>query len=439
MPKKKLSTPKGSKLKLSRGMRLGKYRLEASLGVGGSCEVWKAKDSVEGIWVALKIPITDVNGRRDSRNLIREIRLVARLRHKHIMPVKNADIIDGHAVLATELSVGTLDDRTRPMAPARIISIMAQVLDGLAYAHSNRLVHCDVTPGNIFLFPNGRAALGDFGISLHRKGRVATVDDFGTPGYVAPEQAYGYPSYRSDCFSAALVLYEFLTGSLPRWPFNWPLRGSQRLRQKTSLAFERFMRKALAVSPNKRFSDSHEMLESLLEAIPKRILKSLTPRLVVKRKPNWQQVRRQSFLHKYRKTFGVLHACRDCGEPIAEPMSVCPWCGSERNRYDSRSTFDLVCPDCHKGIMPEWRFCPWCYGPGFAHPAETTTHGARYVDNCRHCGGKLMRFMRYCPWCHRKLHQNWQVSPFPEKCSKCGWPVDTNFWIYCPWCQHLLV
>ena len=144
---------KVSSRRLAHGVRLGKYKLEKLLGQGGSCEVWKAKDCVEGISVALKTPLMDVNGERDNQTLFHEIRLVSKLKHRHIMPIKNADIIDGHVILATELSVSTLEDRSRPMSPKRIISIIFQVLDGLAYAHRNHLVHCDVTPGNIFLFP----------------------------------------------------------------------------------------------------------------------------------------------------------------------------------------------------------------------------------------------------------------------------------------------
>ena len=173
-PNETISTPpsRRSSLRLTQGRRLGKYRLAKCLGEGGSSEVWKARDSVEGIWVALKIPLIGVNGQRDNQVLLREIRLVAKLRHPHIMPVKNADIINGHAVIATELSVGTLADCSTPMSPRRIVFIIAQILDGLAHAHHKRMVHCDVTPGNIFLFSNGRAAIGDFGIGLKVKGRM---------------------------------------------------------------------------------------------------------------------------------------------------------------------------------------------------------------------------------------------------------------------------
>ena len=116
----KKAVTSGKVLDLRRGKRLGKYRLDNRLGEGGSCEVWKAKDCVEGMWVALKIPLKNVNGERDNQTLFHEVRMVTKLRHRHVMPVKNADIIDGHLVLATELSVRTLDDCSRPMSVRRI-------------------------------------------------------------------------------------------------------------------------------------------------------------------------------------------------------------------------------------------------------------------------------------------------------------------------------
>jgi serine/threonine-protein kinase len=426
-------------LELAAGQRLGKYRLEKPLGTGGSCEVWKARDCVEDIFVALKIPLLGIGGARDNEQLFREVRLVARLRHPHIMPVKNADIIAGHAVLATELSAGTLEDRSRPMSVRRILSIIMQVLDGLAYAHRHRVVHCDVTPNNIFLLPDGRAALGDFGISLQIKGRMETVDEFGTPGYVAPEQAYGKPTYRSDCFAVALILYEFLTGVLPRWPFRWPPRGYERLRDRTSLAMVAFLKRALSVDPERRFADAGEMLAALTDAVPQSVRPALGPRTFDRRRLDWRKVRRGAFIKRYDAVLSVAFRCVECGEPIAETMSLCPWCGSERNRFDANTQFSHVCPRCHKGVLPEWRFCPWCYGPGFKAPSEKKTSGVRYHGRCPHCGGKLMRFMRYCPWCRRKVRKPWQVKPFPELCGKCKWSVDADFWNFCPWCKQCLV
>ncbi len=427
------------KTELAAGRRLGKYSLEKQLGAGGSCEVWRARDTVEDVRVALKVPLVGVGGARDNQQLFHEIRLVARLRHPNLMPVKSADIIDGHAVLATELCAGTLDDKSRPMSVRRIVRIILQILDGLAYAHRHRVVHCDVTPGNIFLFPDGRAALGDFGISLKIKGRMVTVDDFGTPGYVAPEQAYGKPTYRSDCFAVALILYEYLTGVLPRWPFRWPPRGYQRLRERTSLAMVAFLKRVLSVDPQRRFADAGEMRQALLEALPRGLRLKLGGRTQERRKVDWRKVRRGAFLKRYDKILPVSFRCVDCGEPIAERMAMCPWCGSERNRFDANTPLSHVCPRCHNGVLPEWRFCPWCYGPGFKSPSPTPTKGVRYHGRCSHCKGKLMRFMRYCPWCRRKIRKPWQVRPFREVCDSCKWSVDSEFWTYCPWCKQCLV
>jgi len=430
--------PSVTAVRLRRGRRLGKYRLEKRLGQGGYCEVWKARDTVEGIRVALKIPHLDPSGRRDNQALLREVRLVAQLRHPHLLPVKNADIIEGYAVLATELSFGTLADRSKPMAPRNILSIIAQVLDGLAHAHQNRLTHCDVSPSNIFLFPDGRAALGDFGISLEIKGRMGTIDDYGTPGYVAPEQAYGKPTYRSDCFAVGLILYEYLTGVLLRWPFDWPGRGYKRLRQRANPALVAFLKRALAVNPSLRFANADDMLNQLIKADPEaaRHLDRLGP---PSPKPDdWRRARRDAFVSRYRKIFPHLLKCTDCREPLDETMTICPWCSSARNRFDTRSRFSHICPRCHKGVLPEWRYCPWCYGPGFKSPAEKRTPHVRYHSRCRYCKGKIMRFMRYCPWCRRKVRQPWRVRPFPEICTRCGWSIDSAFWNYCPWCRQNL-
>ena len=425
---------KSESLQLKRGMQLGKYRLIKQLDMGGACEVWKARDQVEGILVALKVPLVGADGRRDNDVLIREIRAVSQLRHPNILSVKNADIIDGHVVLATELSTGTLDDCSRPMSVARIISIIMQVLEGLTHAHRHRIVHCDVTPGNIFLFPDKRAALGDFGISLKLAGRIRTIDDFGTPGYVAPEQAYGRPTYRSDCFSAALILYEYITGFLPRWPFEWPFRNQKRLQEKTGSAYVKFMKKALTVNPEQRFASAGQMKKALVESLPKARKMAFQNSALLKQ-TDWRRARREAFVNRYRKVFTTILRCSGCDEPITENMVICPWCGSDRNRFDARTRFDFVCPRCRRGVLPEWHFCPWCYGPGFKSPAAHHAKDAAYHARCTHCHGKLMRFMRYCPWCHRKVRRHWDVHPFPEVCSRCGWSVDTNFWSYCPWCR----
>jgi serine/threonine protein kinase len=354
------------------------------------------------------------------------------------MPVKNADIIENHAVLATELSDSTLEECSRPMGVRRILTIIRQVLDGLSHAHHKHVLHCDVTPGNIFLFSNGSAAIGDFGIGIKISGRMKTIDDFGTPGYVAPEQAFGKPTYRSDCFSVALVLYEFLTGVLLRWPFNWPPRGLQRLRDRTGVGFVRFMKKALELKPEKRFANAGQMLSALDKAVPSRLRKKLLGSHSHEVIPDWQQTRRKSFFRKYLKVFTNFYPCFDCGEPNAETMHCCPWCGSKRNRFDDCTKYSHICHRCHKGVAPQWDYCPWCYGPGFIPQEPDKTTKLEYQGKCNYCYGKTMHFMKYCPWCRRKIKHKWQVWPFPEICASCGWSVDSSYWNWCPWCNQRL-
>ena len=425
--------------KLTRGKMLGKYRIQKLLGQGGFCQVFKARDTVEGVWVALKTPQINNGVEPDNKAILREVKLVAKLRHKNIMPLKNADIIDNRAVLATELCVATLADGSKPMTVKRIVPIIAQVLNGLAYAHRRKLVHCDVTPGNIFLFPDGRAAIGDFGISLYHKGKIKTSDDYGTPGYIAVEQAFGKPSYRSDCFAAALILYEYLTGFLPRWPFKWPFRGMNRLREKCSGREIGFLRKALQVNPDKRFVNADAMLKAMMQVYPDLVCNAIGKARPKNSRIDWRKTRRQAFLTRYGQTLPAKFSCVNCSEPIAETMLICPWCGSNKNCFDDRTAFSHVCPNCHKGVLPEWKFCPWCYTAGFKSPGESVSPGHRYHSKCKHCKGKLMRFMRYCPWCHRKVKQKWHIQPFPEVCSRCDGPIDSDFWNHCPWCKLKLV
>jgi serine/threonine protein kinase len=95
------------------------------------------------------------------------------------------------------------------------------MIEAVAYAHRQRIIHCDIKPENFILFPDNRLRLTDFGIARVAQNTVAGSGS-GTVGYMAPEQAMGKPSMRSDVFSLGLVIYRMLTGQLPEWPFEWP-------------------------------------------------------------------------------------------------------------------------------------------------------------------------------------------------------------------------
>jgi hypothetical protein len=195
----------------------------------------------------------------------------------------------------------------------------------------------------------------------------------------------------------------------------------------------------VSVEPAKRFANAGQMLSALYKAAPKLLTDELAAKVMPARVADWRKVRRVGFVDRYKRVFPILARCVECGEPISESMSVCPWCRSGRNRFDTRSRFSYVCLSCHKGVLAEWRYCPWCYGPGFATVSSVASGTARYHARCRFCHGKLMRFMRYCPWCHRKVRKPWRVHPFGEICTGCRWSVDSSYWNYCPWCAQRLL
>ena len=412
--------------------RLGKYTLKKKLGSGSYCQVWKAFDNIQKIDVALKIPLSREAKSDSHQKLFNEINVLSTLAHPNIITIKNADIIDGLPIISMELYQKCLEECQRPMGLARLYRIIAQVLDALAYLHKNKILHCDVSPTNIFLCSKDKVVLGDFGNACKFKKRRDLSDDYGTPGYVAPEQAYGLPTYSSDCFGIAIIMYEFIAGALPQWPFNWPLPGLSRFQSRTDRKMSDLIKKAFQIKSSMRFQDAGEMLNAFLEVIPEDIKKTVQPLANPK---DWKALRTKSFIALYENILGDFFACPKCGQPVSEKMSFCLWCGND-HIVNKHTKFPLTCPDCEKGILPEWKYCPWCYGVGFKSSTTKITKGFKYHDCCEHCEKGIMAFMKYCPWCHHKIKHKWKATHLPHKCKKCHWPIDHNYGKYCPWCGN---
>jgi len=247
--------------------RLGKYHLQRRLGDGGSATVFEATDQISGIRVALKV----FHRAADKAHLAefqREARLIAKMDHPNIVPMWNADVIDGRLVAAFPLADHCLEDRMRHRIGMRsFVAYARQMLEGVAHAHTHGIVHCDLKPGNFLLFADDLVRLGDFGISRMAR-RTVRVSGSGTVGYIAPEQAMGRASPRSDVFSLGLILFQMLTATLPEWPFEWPLPGTDKLRRKVPANFVQFLEKATAVDPAERFADGRMMLRRFVELEP---------------------------------------------------------------------------------------------------------------------------------------------------------------------------
>ena len=255
---------------------LGKYRIRRRIGAGGFATVYEAYDTIEGIPIALKVPNLDHLDKESLNAIQREVRLTARLDHENILPLRNAMMIDGHLVLATPLGEQTLTDRLHYRLGAKTaLSYTEQLVDALAYAHEVRVIHCDIKPDNVILFPEGHVRLSDFGIAkVALRTRTIMGSGQGTVGYIAPEQAMGKPSFRSDVFSMGLLIYRMFAGELPAWPFDWPLPGAERLRRTVSRDFIGFLRRAIEVRERKRFRDGVQMQRAFQAVAPKALRKS---------------------------------------------------------------------------------------------------------------------------------------------------------------------
>ncbi len=425
------------------GSRLGKYRLEKKLGRGAFSEVWKARDTVEGRRIALKIvpPATaEAYGREDVE---REAQIVVRLSHPNIVAVRNADWIDGYFVMSTELAKTNLADyRGVRRSPAVALRVIRDVAAGLAYAHRLGLLHRDVKPENILIFDDGRAALSDFGLSRFASGMSQTFTEVGTLGYMAPEQAYAKPAFASDVFSFGLIAYETITGRRPSWPFDWPPERIDTFNRNVPAPVRPVLRKAAEIKQNRRYVDGVALHRALERAFNKAKPKKSTDaaRKLRRKKTNQSPlvVQAELFRRRHGARLEMKYRCHRCDGPIAESMVACPWCGTKENSFREVTAYPVVCPDCERGVRAEWTACPWCYGGRFEGNGRKPRPDPKATRDCSRpgCDGELRPFMRYCPSCKQKTRRIWTDTELPDRCPRCRWSVSRTFWHFCPWCAR---
>lgn len=267
-----LSVPSNPFPRLRVRARLGKYRIETCLSEGAYSHVYRAYDTIEGTRVALKIPHAHLVDEFCLEAFRREARLAATIQHPLFLGLKDASIIDGHFVMAFLLGIESLADRLRRRLSSDNLAIFVdESLEALALLHQRRIVHCDLKPENFIIFPGPTLRLADFGIArvairtLHASGS-------GTLGHMAPEQAMGKPSFRSDVFAMGLLHYRLFTGHLPDYPFKWPPPFYAKLRRKAHPEFIAIIRKAMEVSPRHRFRDGNVLYRAYL-AVGKRAVR----------------------------------------------------------------------------------------------------------------------------------------------------------------------
>ncbi|QDT05706.1 Serine/threonine-protein kinase PrkC [Rubripirellula lacrimiformis] len=249
-----------STAKVRVGSRIGKYRLDRRVGTGGFATVYAATDTLLGIKVALKIPSVESVSQELLDEFRREARLTMRLDHPNILPIRDAAFVDGQFLIVSPLAERTLDDRlAKRMAFLTAFDLIHQLLMGVAHAHSNGVIHCDIKPENVLLFDGNVVRLADFGIAKAVQ-RTISSNGTGTVGYMAPEQAMGKPSARSDVFSIGLIAYRTMSGKWPEYPFDWPMAGGANLRRRAHPDLIAILRKTLQINPRHRHRDANALL-----------------------------------------------------------------------------------------------------------------------------------------------------------------------------------
>ena len=218
------------------GTRIDRYEVLRLLGSGGFGSVYRARHVHTDAEVALKVLKRQLNADAQMiERFLREAKAAAAVGSDHIVRVMDAGVAaDGTAFLAMELLEGwdlkELITREGPQNPRRLVSIILQVLDGLAAAHAKGIVHRDMKPANVFVTRKTDANGGehdfvkllDFGISKMQAssdvaGLTMTGVAMGTPAYMAPEQFFDARSVdgRADLYSVAAMLFELLASRLP--------------------------------------------------------------------------------------------------------------------------------------------------------------------------------------------------------------------------------
>ena len=205
---------------------LGRYKILSIIGQGAMGVVYKAVDPMIDRTVAIKT--VNINLSRDETEEFearfrQEIKAAGRLNHPNIVTIYDVGRNENMAYMAMEYLEGRelkdiLVEGEEVPVVATTVDWIAQIAQGLGFAHENDIIHRDVKPSNIMIVRGGFAKITDFGIARMPSSAVKTMTGLilGSPRYMSPEQVIGRTlDHRTDIFSLGVVLHEALTGTPP--------------------------------------------------------------------------------------------------------------------------------------------------------------------------------------------------------------------------------
>lgn len=215
------------------GQTIGQYKIVRLLGRGGMGEVYLAEDNKLNRNVALKFFTGQfMDDEWMQRQLTREARAIAKLEHPHICGVYGIEQIEGHHFIVMQYVEGeTLDSvlSKGSLELPQILDLSEQIFSALSAAHAHGVIHRDIKPQNIIMSADGQIKVLDFGLAKivqQRQNREGVAQDqsqlsqagliVGTVAYMSPEQLKAEElDFRSDIFSAGILLYELISGRNP--------------------------------------------------------------------------------------------------------------------------------------------------------------------------------------------------------------------------------
>ena len=274
------------------GKQLGDYTLVGVLATGGMARIYEAVDRRLGRQAAVKVLELNPNGYDEDdidmlpQRFQREARAVAQLEHDNIITIYQYGEQDGVYFIAMKLIRGKdlaqelarLRRNGLRMEVGRGLRILEQVASALDCAHQALIIHRDVKPSNILLDASDRATLTDFGLVMQETFDTTLGTAFGTPRYIAPEQAIhsGSAVTQSDVYSYATILYEVLTGQTPfdgstpmeiaLSQINDPPPPPRTINDNIPEAAERAILRALDKDPTKRQATAGELIAAVKHA-----------------------------------------------------------------------------------------------------------------------------------------------------------------------------
>jgi serine/threonine protein kinase len=325
---------KGQTTTLSSQFNPPGFEIIRKVGEGGMGVVFEARQLSLNRRVAIKLIPAELASQSDFiERFDREAKVLATLSHPNIVAIFDLIQVSSMAFIVMEYVEGKdgegpvdlrLLQQKEKLDYSKIRRISLEIARALAYTHSHGIVHRDVKPGNILVDKSGRIKLTDFGIATDTNQRDLHLTNdrsaIGTPNYMAPEQQSDAARVdgRADIYSLGVLLYELLTGSLPRGAFEPP----SKIAPGCDPAWDLIVTRALRPDRDSRWPSMDEMARAI-EAIGQT---------------------------KLEKTFADVK-CQSCGSQSSPDDEYCRQCGG---------SLWLECPKCATRTPTCNQYCRKC-------------------------------------------------------------------------------